>query len=86
MFWSVEAHEGLINNIDGAGGKGCGEGPCELISGGRDGCVRLWDPRQESRVLSLEPANKESIIADCWSVAYHKSNVDLGMRIIILRG
>ena len=24
VFWSVEAHQGLINNIDGAGANGCG--------------------------------------------------------------
>ena len=67
-FWSVQAHTDLVNSVDGAGADGCGYGPSEIVSGGRDGCVRLWDPRQDSSVLSLEPVNKESVIADCWSV------------------
>jgi WD40 repeat protein len=58
VFWSVDAHQGLVNSVDGAGAEGCGYGPCEIVSGGRDGCVRLWDPRQNSSVLSLEPVDK----------------------------
>jgi hypothetical protein len=32
------------------------------------GCVRVWDPRQKSPVLSLEPIEKEPAIPDCWTV------------------
>jgi WD40 repeat protein len=58
VFWSVKAHDGIANSVDGAGGEGNGYGSCELVTGGRDGCVRLWDPRQNSPVLSLEPVEK----------------------------
>lgn len=71
VFWQVKAHDGIANCVDGAGAEGCGYGPCELVTGGRDGCVRLWDPRQNGPVLSLEPVEKE-LVPDCWSVAYRK--------------
>lgn len=32
------------------------------------GCVRVWDPRQKSPVLSLEPAEKQLAVPDCWAV------------------
>lgn len=72
LFWQAKAHEGISNCVDGAGAEGCGYGPCELVTGGRDGCVRLWDPRQNAPVLSLEPVEKE-LVPDCWSVAYKTS-------------
>jgi WD repeat-containing protein 92 len=64
--YSVKAHEGIINTIDGAGGSGFG--PPEIVTGGRDGCVRVWDPRQTSPVVSLEAA--ETIKPDCWAVSF----------------
>ena len=33
------------------------------------GCVRVWDPRQQTPVLALEPADKEAVVPDCWAVA-----------------
>ena len=64
--FSVKAHEGIVNCVEGAGNTGYG--PPELVTGGRDGCVRVWDPRQNSPVVSLEAA--EQIKPDCWSVAF----------------
>ena len=43
--FDVQAHESLANCIDGIGGKGPEYGAPELVTGGRDGCVRVWDPR-----------------------------------------
>ena len=44
------------------------------MTGGRDGCVRLWDIRQKSPVLSLEPVvSKEDVIVDCWAVGFGNS-------------
>jgi hypothetical protein len=44
------------------------------------GCVRLWDQRQKSPVLSLEPvAQKDDTIADCWCVAYKYLYLDSGI-------
>ena len=64
--FSVKAHEGIINTIDGAGSTGYG--PPEIVTGGRDGCVRVWDPRQRAPVVSLEAA--EDIKPDCWAVTF----------------
>ncbi|CAG9329157.1 unnamed protein product [Blepharisma stoltei] len=64
--YKVKAHEGLINSLEGAGGSGMG--PPELVTGGRDGCVKVWDIRQEAPVVSLEPA--EEIKPDCWAVCF----------------
>jgi len=46
---------------------GNGYGPCEIVSGGRDGSVRLWDPRQQSPVIALDPVASD-ILPDCWTV------------------
>lgn len=64
--FSVKAHDGIINSIDGAGSTGYG--PPEIVTGGRDGCVRVWDPRQSAPVVSLEAA--EQIKPDCWAVSF----------------
>ena len=40
----VQAHSGIANTIDGIGGKGPEYGAPELVTGGTDGCVRVWDP------------------------------------------
>jgi len=58
------------NSIDGIGGKGVEYGAPELVTGGSDGCVRVWDPRQEAPVVSLEPSDAEAIKPDCWSVCF----------------
>jgi len=36
----------------------------------RKGCVRVWDPRQKSPVVSLEPVEKEPVLPDAWCVGY----------------
>lgn len=43
--FSVKAHASMANVIDGIGGKGAEYGAPELVTGGADGCVRVWDPR-----------------------------------------
>lgn len=43
--FSVKAHAGMGNVVDGIGGKGAEYGAPELVTGGSDGCVRVWDPR-----------------------------------------
>lgn len=42
------------------------------ILGGRDGCVRLWDPRVPEPVLALEPGEGQTA-RDCWTVAFGNS-------------
>jgi len=68
--FEVQAHSAMGNVIDGIGGKGAEFGAPELVTGGSDGCVRVWDPRQEAPVVSLEPSENEEIKPDCWAVAF----------------
>ncbi len=35
--------------------------------------MRVWDPRQNSPVLSLEPVEKEPVVPDAWAVAFGNS-------------
>jgi WD40 repeat protein len=64
-----QAHGSIINAIDGCGGLDIGYGAPEIVTGGRDGCVRLWDPRVAEPVLALEPGEGQPI-RDCWTVAF----------------
>jgi len=68
--WSVQAHSKMINAIDGCGGLNIGYGAPEIVTGSRDGSVKVWDPRQRDEpVASLEPKD-ENTARDCWSVAF----------------
>ena len=49
-----------------------GYGAPELVTGGRDGCVRVWDPRVGEPVVSLEPDEGQAV-RDCWTVAFGNS-------------
>lgn len=73
VTYETQAHKEIVNCIDGIGGQDIGYGAPELVTGGRDGCVRVWDPRQQTPVLALEPADKDSIVPDCWAVAFGNS-------------
>ena len=73
--FSTQAHASIVNAVDGIGGLGVGYGAPELATGGRDGCVRVWDPRVPEPVVSLEPAEGQPI-RDCWSVAFGNSHND----------
>ena len=70
-IWSVQGHSSVVNCIDGCGGNGVGSGAAELVTGGRDGIVKIWDPRVAEPVVTLEPTVAQS--ADCWSVAFGNS-------------
>ena len=62
-----QAHASIINAIDGCGGLEIGYGAPEIVTGGRDGCVRLWDTRVKEPVLALEPGEGRdgSRLLDC---------------------
>ena len=76
VVWRVEkAHASIVNCVDGCGGLGVGGGAPELVTGGRDGAVRLWDPRLAEPVISLEPAEGETA-RECWAVAFGNSFSD----------
>lgn len=73
-IYKVKAHEKMVNFVDGIGGQDIGYGAPEILTGGRDGCVRLWDPRQTAIVLSLEPEKTEDgLVPDCWTVGFGNS-------------
>lgn len=70
--FSVQGHNGIINACDGIGGQTVGYGAPEIVTGGRDGCVRVWDPRVKEPVVSLEPDEGQAV-RDCWTVAFGNS-------------
>ena len=71
-LFSVKAHDGIINAVDGIGGTNCSYGAPELVTGGKDGCVKVWDQRTRLPVVTLNP-DKSSSARDCWTVAFGDS-------------
>ncbi|KAF4090007.1 hypothetical protein AMELA_G00044830 [Ameiurus melas] len=68
--YSVKGHKEIINSIDGVGGLGIGDGAPEIVTGSRDGTVKVWDPRQKDKpVANMEPTEGETK-RDCWTVAF----------------
>ena len=54
-------------------GTGRGHGAPEIVTGGRDGCGKVWDPRVKDPVSS-EP--EEVVQRDCWTVCFGNSYND----------
>ncbi|XP_051170424.1 dynein axonemal assembly factor 10 [Leptopilina boulardi] len=72
-IYTADAHKEIINSIDGVAGSKVGSGPPELVTGSRDGTVKVWDPRQNDRpVTVIEPTDCETR-RDCWAVAFGNS-------------
>ncbi|CAH1400146.1 unnamed protein product [Nezara viridula] len=72
-LYSVDAHKEIINSIDGFGGQTVGCGAPEIVTGGRDGFVRVWDPRQKDKpVVAMEPTDINQK-RDCWTVTFGNS-------------
>ncbi|KAJ8248044.1 hypothetical protein GJAV_G00237580 [Gymnothorax javanicus] len=68
--YSVKAHKDIVNSIDGVGGLGIGVGAPEIVTGSRDGTVKVWDSRQkDTPVATMEPVEGETR-RDCWTVAF----------------
>lgn len=73
-----KAHDGIINCLDAVGGNLIGCGAPEIVTGGRDGAVRVWDPRQPKAVACMMAggggdeceATGVNVVRDCWSVAF----------------
>lgn len=81
-IYSIEdAHEDIINSLDAIGGKTIGCGAPEIVTGSRDGTVKVWDLRQKGSpvacisALSVEDGGNGS--RDCWTVAFGNSYSDL---------
>ena len=72
-LWETKGHAAIINSIDGCGGQAKGYGAPELVTGGRDGRVCVWDVRQrDAPVAVFEPESKDKA-RDCWTVAFGNS-------------
>lgn len=68
-LYSVNAHETIVNCIDGCGGLR-GAGAPEIATGSRDGAVHVWDPRQrDTPVASMKP-DDGAAVRDCWCVTF----------------
>ena len=73
LFCFKKAHEGIINAVDGIGGTSGSYGAPELVTGGKDGCVKVWDQRQTQPVAVLNADKASSAPRDCWTVAFGDS-------------
>lgn len=73
--FTVQAHESMVNCMDSIGGSKLGYGAPEIVTGGRDGAARIWDPRVKHPVVSLE-SEKGSSSRDCWTVSFGNSYND----------
>ncbi|XP_075159977.1 dynein axonemal assembly factor 10 [Haematobia irritans] len=76
--YNVEAHSSIINCIDAIGGKQINCGAPEIVTGSRDGSVKVWDIRQGMAPvvdMTPEPNTKEAnpFKRDCWVVAFGDS-------------
>lgn len=74
VVYCVKAHENGINCIDSIGGLLTNCGPPEIVTGGCDGYVKVWDPRQGAcPVVCISPLSPDEGGVgprDCWSVAF----------------
>ena len=68
-IWSTKGHDVIINCIDGCGGT-VGAGAPELVTGSRDGSVKVWDPRQRDAPVADFSPDADGEVRDCWSVAF----------------
>jgi len=76
--YNVKAHSGIINTIDAIGGTQIDCGAPEIVTGSRDGAVKVWDIRQgQAPVVDMSPppqmgdgVNQSSARRDCWAVAF----------------
>ena len=73
--FTVKAHDAIINGLDALGGAATDFGASEIVTGSRDGSVRVWDPRTNAPVLSLEPVEKDPN-PECWCVGFGNSFAD----------
>ena len=68
-----KAHKSTIYSID-AVGKNLNYGTPEIVTGGKDGNVKIWDLRSDKHAILLEPKGIEHNYPECWSVAFGGCN------------
>ena len=64
-----KAHKSIIYSIDAVGGE-LTNGTQEVVTGGKDGIVKIWDLRSDKPTILLEPKGIENNCPECWSVAF----------------
>ncbi|KAF8819661.1 putative WD repeat-containing protein 92 [Cardiosporidium cionae] len=68
-IWSQCGHSEAITCIDICGISSNNKyGPLEIVTGCRNGTVKLWDIRQPNEILQLKPIDNAQ--AECWTVAF----------------
>ncbi|XP_066599215.1 dynein axonemal assembly factor 10 [Prorops nasuta] len=72
-IYTANAHTEIVNAIDGMGGQTIGCGAPELVTGSRDGSVKVWDLRQKSKPVAIMETKNDKIHRDCWTVTFGNS-------------
>ncbi|XP_059607500.1 dynein axonemal assembly factor 10 [Phlebotomus argentipes] len=72
-LYAVKAHSSIINSLDAIGGAQVNCGAPEIVTGSRDGSVKVWDTRQKDSPVACVSGNSDSGGRDCWAVAFGNS-------------
>ncbi|XP_013170589.1 PREDICTED: WD repeat-containing protein 92 [Papilio xuthus] len=73
QVYITKEHTDIINSIDGMGGSTVNCGAPEIVTGSRDGTVKVWDPRQRGKPVANMQAAQGETRRDCWCVCFGNS-------------
>ncbi|GAB0093915.1 WD repeat-containing protein 92 [Sergentomyia squamirostris] len=72
-IYTVRAHTSIINSLDAIGGALINCGAPEIVTGSRDGTVKVWDTRQADCPVACVSPPSGCGGRDCWAVAFGNS-------------